>query len=51
MPITEQLLYQTDKGSHRRCSIKKAVHKNFGIFIEKHLSALLKRDSNTNVFL
>ena len=24
---TEQLLYQTDKSSHRRCSVKKAVIK------------------------
>ena len=37
MPIVEQLLYQTDKGSHRRCSVKKAVHKNFAIFLGKHL--------------
>ena len=27
MPITEQLLYQTDKSTHRRCSKKKAVRK------------------------
>ena len=27
MPNTEQLLYQTDKSSHRVCSIKKAVLK------------------------
>ena len=32
-----QLLYQTDKSSHRRCSIKKAVFENFAIFTEKHL--------------
>ena len=25
MPITEQLLYQTDKSSHLRCSIKKML--------------------------
>ena len=36
-PNTEQFLYRRDKSSHRRCSIKKAVLKNFGIFIEKHL--------------
>ena len=35
MPNTE--FYQVDKSSHRRCSIKKAVLKNFGIFIGKHL--------------
>ena len=34
---TEQLPYQTDKSSHRNCSIKKAVLKNFAISIEKHL--------------
>ena len=34
MPVTEQLLYQIDKSSHRICSIKKAVgiRKNFAIF-------------------
>ena len=37
MPNTEQLLYQTEKNSHRRCSIKKAVLKNFTIFTGKHL--------------
>ena len=25
------------RGSHRRCSVKKVVHKNFAIFTEKHL--------------
>ena len=53
------------KSSHRRCSIKKAVLKNFAIFTEKHLcwslfliklqarspATLFKRDSNTGVFL
>ena len=51
MVNTEQLLYQTDKSSHRRCSIKKLLT----IFTGKHLhwSLLfnLKRDSNTEVFL
>ena len=37
MPNTEQLLYQTDKSSHRRCSIKNAVLKNFAIFTGQHL--------------
>ena len=32
MLITEQLLYQTDISSYLRCSIKKAVCKNFAIF-------------------
>ena len=49
---TDQLLYQTDKSSHRGCSIKKAVLKNFALFTGKHpcwsfFSTLLKRDSNT----
>ena len=45
------------KSSHRRFSIKKAVLKNFAIFTGKHqcwslfLVKLLKRDSNTGVFL
>ena len=52
------------KSSHRRCSIKKAVLKNFAKFTGKHLcwnlfkkklqalgpTTLLKRDSNTGVF-
>ena len=29
MPNIEQLLYQTDKSSHRRCSLKKAILKKF----------------------
>ena len=32
MPIIEKLLYWTDKSSHWRCSIKKAVRKDFAIF-------------------
>ena len=37
MPNTEQLLYQTDKTSHGRCSIKMAVLKNFASFTGEHL--------------
>ena len=51
--------------SHRRCSLKKGVLKNFANFTEKHLgwslflnkaaalrhATLLERDSNTGVFL
>ena len=51
MPITEQLLYQTDQNSHRRSSIQKAACQNFAIFTGKHLATLLKGDSNTDVFL
>ena len=65
MPTTEHLVHQTDKNSHRRCSIKKAVLKNLSIFIGKQLcwslfliklpffrpATLLERDSNTRVFL
>ena len=67
MPITEQLLYQTEKRSHRSCSIKKAfrIRKHFCNFHKKtsvlksllnkvagHRPAnLLKRDFNTDVFL
>ena len=60
MPNTEQLLYQTDKTSHWRCSIKKAVIKIFTTFTRKSLLEflfhkvaelqLMKRDSNTAVF-
>ena len=53
------------KSSYRRCSIKKAVLKNFAIFIGKHLcrslflinfqtykpATILKKDSNTGFFL
>ena len=63
MPITEQLLYQTDKSSHRSFSMKKGVPKNFAIFTRKHLclslflkklqvvklTTLLKRDLNTDI--
>ena len=62
---TEQLLHQTDKNSHRRCSIKKAVHKDFAIFTWEHQcwslcliklpvfrpANLLEIDSKTGVFL
>ena len=40
--------------SHRRCSMKKGVLRNFSKFIEKHLCQSLffkKRDSGTGVFL
>ena len=37
MSNTEQLLHQTDKSSHRRRSIKKAILKNFTIFTGKHI--------------
>ena len=37
LPNTEQLLYQTKKSSHQRCSEKRAVLKSFAIFIGKHL--------------
>ena len=63
MPITEQLLYQTDKSSHWSFSMKKGVPKNFAIFTRKHLclslflkklqvvklTTLLKRDLNTDI--
>ena len=43
------------KSSHWRCSIKKAVYKNFAIFTGKQLcwsqQTLLKKDSNAGVFL
>ena len=66
MSIIKQLLYQTDKSSHWRCSIKNAIHKNFhrktpllSLFWDKveiklqaiRSATLLKRDSNTDVFL
>ena len=61
----EQLPYQTDKRSHRRSFFKKAVLKNFAMFMGKYLcwclflikpqtfrtSTLLKRGSNTGFFL
>ena len=47
------LLYcgRTVRRSHWRCSIKKAVHKNFAIFTRKHLywDLFLKRDPSTGV--
>ena len=60
-----QLLHKISRSSHRRCSLKKAVLKNFALFRGKYLSwslflimlqamrpaPLLKRDSNTGVFL
>ena len=65
MPIIEQLLYETDKSSHPRCSTKKATHTNFAkhmfwsLFWDKvkiklqvvRLAIFLKRDSNTDIFL
>ena len=50
------------RSNHRRCSVKKGVLKNFANFTGKHLrwslsliklrpATLLKRDSNTGVFL
>ena len=55
MPNTEQLLYQTDKSSNRRCTIKKAVLVNFTIFSGKHLCwslffNFIKKDFNTGIF-
>ena len=37
MPKAEQLLYQTDKTSHRGCPLEKSVLKHFAIFTGKHL--------------
>ena len=37
MPNTEQLLYQTDESRHWRCSIIKAVFKDFAITTGKYL--------------
>ena len=37
MPINQQLLYQTDKTSHRRRPVTKAVCKHFAMFSRKHL--------------
>ena len=61
----ERLQRFTLTSSHRRCSVTKAVLKNFAIFTGKHLcwslffiklqlwspAILLKRDSNTGLFL
>ena len=54
MPNTEQLLYQTDKSSNRRSTIKKAVLVNFTIFLGKHLCcslffSLIKKDFNKGI--
>ena len=54
----------SNRSSHQRCSVKKVVRKNSAIFTGKHIcwspfltklqavraAAILKRDSNTNVF-
>ena len=37
MPTTKKFSRLKSKTSHRRCSINKAVLKNFAIFIGKHL--------------
>ena len=58
-------LFDVFKSSHQRCYIKRGVLKNFAIFTGKYLccslfliklqarrlATLLKRDSNTDVFL
>ena len=43
MPNAEQILYQTDKSSHRKCSTKEAVLKNFAIFTGKLLRSLFNK--------
>ena len=62
---TNSTLFGMFRNIHRRSSVKKIVPKNFAIFTGKHLcwslflinlqafrsTALLKRDSNTGVFL
>ena len=53
---TEQLLYQTDKSSHRRRSIKKLFLKisqcsQENTCVGVSSSTFLKRDSNTGVLL
>ena len=62
VPCCNFLLFRS---IHQRCSIKKAVLKNFAIFIRKHLrwslfliklqaskhATLLKRDSNIDIFM
>ena len=55
MPNTEKLLYQTEKNTHRRCSIKKVVLKNFAIFTEKYLCwslffSSIKKKTPTQMF-
>ena len=47
MPSTEQLLYQTDRNIHLRCSVEKAIPKNTCVGVSS--STLLKRDSKTGV--
>ena len=42
MPSTEQLLYQTEKSSHQRFSIKTLFLKIFAIFMEKHPCQIFK---------
>ena len=52
MPITEQLLYQTDKSSHWRCSIiDKSCSSKFRNIHSKHLANLLEKVSNKDIFL
>ena len=65
MSFGEITWLQRHTNSHRRCSIKTAVLKNVAIFTGRHLcwslflkklqtsrsATLLKRDSNTGVFL
>ena len=41
MPNAPQLLYQTEKGSHQRFSIK-TIFLNFAIFTGKHLCEIIK---------
>ena len=49
LPDTEQLYYQTDKSSHRMCSIKKAVLKNFAIFIYLPVAKFLRTPILKNI--
>ena len=65
--LMKELIYSFSviRTSHRRCSIKKLLLKNFAVFRGKHLcqrifliklqafryATLLKRDCNTDVFL
>ena len=42
MPNAEQLLYQTEKSSHRRFSVKALSLKIFAIFTGKHLREIIK---------
>ena len=43
MPNAEQIVYQTDKSSHRKCSTKETVLKNFAIFTGKLLRSLFNK--------